>query len=165
MYISFNISMEFELHGVKFKYEDGVIYRWYEFKTRPHEWRQKKFKTNHDGYKELMFDNKKNHYSFMVHRIVYWLHNPDWDIFDSSHHNSIDHINGIPDDNRIENLRNVTCQKNSFNRTKAKGYTLDRGKWKSQIKVNDKSIHLGVFELEEDARQAYLDAKEIYHII
>ena len=28
-----------------------------------------------------------------------------------------------------------------------------------------KRLHLGLFKKEEDARQAYLDAKKIYHII
>jgi hypothetical protein len=167
MDILFNISMEFELHGVKFKYEDDKVYRWYEYKNRPHQWRQKISKTNIHGYKELKFDNKKKSYSVMVHRIVYWLHNRDWDILDSSHHNSIDHINGIRDDNRIENLRNVTCQKNAFNRTKAKGccWNKQKQKWCAYIRVNKKLKHLGGFELQEDAHQAYLDAKEIYHII
>ena len=32
MYISFNISMEFEIFDIKFKYEDGEMYRWKELK-------------------------------------------------------------------------------------------------------------------------------------
>jgi len=35
----------------------------------------------------------------------------------------------------------------------------------AQICIGGKSIFLGVFIEEEDARQAYLDAKEIYHSI
>ena len=79
----------------------------------------------------------------------------------------LDHINGIRDDNRICNLRSVTHQQNGFNRKTAKGYHWDKrgNKWKSRIKLNGKNIHLGLFEKEEDARQAYLEAKKIYHII
>ena len=158
--------MEFELHGVKFNYEYGNVYQCYHLK-KGDVWKERKMKLNGRGYKWFRFDVNKKKYCFSLHRIVYWLHNRDWDILDSSHHNSIDHINGIRGDNRIENLRNVTCQKNSFNRTKAKGYCWDktRNKWKTAIKVNGKNINLGRFELEEDARQAYLDAKKIYHII
>ena len=31
--------------------------------------------------------------------------------------------------------------------------------------VKGKNKHLGYFDLEEDARQAYLEAKKIYHTI
>ena len=36
-------------------------------------------------------------------------------------------------------------------------------KWHAQIKLNGKSIHLGYFDKEEDAKNAYLKAKLIYH--
>ena len=79
----------------------------------------------------------------------------------------IDHINGVPNDNRLCNLRPVTNQQNHFNRTKAKGYYKSRNskKWFSRIMVDGRDIYLGTFDTEEDARQAYLDAKKIYHII
>ena len=36
---------------------------------------------------------------------------------------------------------------------------------KIRIRLNGKDIHLGLFTDESEARQAYLDAKKIYHII
>ena len=79
----------------------------------------------------------------------------------------IDHINGIRNDNRIENLRVVTKKQNSYNMTKSKGcyWREDRKKWRATICIDRKYIHLGYFDKEEEARQAYLDAKKIYHII
>jgi hypothetical protein len=79
----------------------------------------------------------------------------------------LDHINGVRDDNHICNLRSVTHQENHFNQTKAKGYCWDKNnnKWKVQIKLNEKQIFLGRFDNEKDARAAYLEAKEKYHII
>ena len=78
----------------------------------------------------------------------------------------IDHINGITTDNQLANLRNVNHQKNLFN-TKAKGYYLQKktNKWLAEIQVNKERIYLGIFDCEMKARQAYLQAKEIYHII
>ena len=79
----------------------------------------------------------------------------------------IDHIDGNRLNNSISNLRDVNNQQNCFNRTKAKGYSFnkERNRFRSRIKVNNKLIHLGYFELETDARNAYLDAKKLYHNI
>lgn len=79
----------------------------------------------------------------------------------------IDHINGNRADNRIENLRECTNQKNHFNLVKTKGYSWNKlaKKWQAQICFNAKRIYLGLFDKEEDARNAYLEAKKIYHII
>ena len=79
----------------------------------------------------------------------------------------VDHINGIRHDNRLENLRLVTNQQNNFNRTKALGYTWNKrsNKWSAYIKLNGKQIPLGYYNNEEDARNAYLTAKRVYHKI
>jgi hypothetical protein len=79
----------------------------------------------------------------------------------------IDHINGIKNDNRICNLREVTHQKNQMNKNSTKGYSYNKlsRKFQAQIKLDNKSIYLGSFDTPEEARQAYLDAKKIYHII
>jgi hypothetical protein len=49
--------------------------------------------------------------------------------------------------------------------TNAKGYTKRKNKWIAQIKLDYKNIYLGSYNTEEEARQAYLLAKEKYHII
>ena len=38
-------------------------------------------------------------------------------------------------------------------------------KWCAQIKINKKKKHIGYFDNEEDARNAYLEAKAKYHVI
>ncbi len=81
--------------------------------------------------------------------------------------NVLDHINKNKKDNRISNLRIVTNQQNTFN-TNAKGYSYQKDakrKWRSEIMVDGKSIYLGRFYTEEEAREAYLEAKKKYHII
>jgi len=79
----------------------------------------------------------------------------------------IDHRDGNPSNNRIENLRITTGQGNDWNRTRAKGYSWNKHskKWEAQIKVNGRHIHLGLFDTEEQAREAYLAAKLIHHVI
>lgn len=74
----------------------------------------------------------------------------------------LDHINRDRLDNRILNLRVSNHQENGFNRND-KGYYLCKGKWKSQIVIHYKQIYLGLYDTEEEARNAYLEAKKKYH--
>jgi hypothetical protein len=103
--------------------------------------------------------NKKEH-SLLGHQFAWYWVNKECV-------KCIDHINGVRDDNRICNLRSVTNQQNHFNRKTAKGYhwVKSKNKWRAQITVNYKKIHLGLFEKEEDALATYLEAKEKYHKI
>tara|TARA_R110002153_G_scaffold267790_1_gene432137 strand:+ start:343 stop:819 length:477 start_codon:yes stop_codon:yes gene_type:complete len=156
--------MEFELHDVKFNYEYGNVYRCYHLK-KGDVWKERKIQSDGNGYKRFQFCVNKKIYSFSLHRLVYWLHNPEWDIMDSSRDNAIDHIDGNRLNNNIENLRLVTQQENNWNQTRAKGYTWNKGRWQSKLKLNNKTINLGRFDNEEDARNAYLEAKKKYHII
>ena len=79
----------------------------------------------------------------------------------------VDHRNGIRHDNRLDNLRLVNNQQNQHNHTKAKGYYWNKqnNRWRAKIRLDGRSIHLGYFDVEDDARQAYLDAKLVYHKI
>lgn len=112
------------------------------------------------GYIYIGFNHNGKTIGLRAHQFIYYL----------AHGTvvySIDHINGNRTDNRIGNLRSVTPQENQWNHTKAKGYYwLEKlKKWVAIITVNYKQVHLGHFKEEDDARQAYLDAKEKYHII
>ena len=72
----------------------------------------------------------------------------------------IDHINGDGLDNRRKNLRICTRRQNAFNRGSGKGsaskylgvswYTYLK-KWRSAIRVNGNSRHLGYFKTELEA--------------
>lgn len=79
----------------------------------------------------------------------------------------IDHKNGIKTDNRFINLRSVTNIQNQYNKVLSKGYSSNKKgtKHTARIGVNGKVIYLGVFDNETDAKNAYLDAKKIYHKI
>lgn len=115
-----------------------------------------------NGYKYISLRNKK----IKLHRLNYYAHNQDWDLFDSSKNNQIDHIDRNPSNNHISNLRVVTHQQNNFNKT-CKGYYWysPRNKWRSIIVINGKSKHLGLHNTEEEARKCYLENKKKYHNI
>ena len=110
------------------------------------------------GYRFIKFGNQM----YPAHRIVWVYHNGGID-----DNLQIDHVNGIKNDNCIENLRLVTAQQNCFNRSrlKAKGYTWNKAmnKWQASIFVSGKNKFLGLFANEKDARNVYLDNCKIYH--
>lgn len=78
--------------------------------------------------------------------------------------NLVDHINHNTLDNRKENLRIVTYKTNSYNRlkrancaSKYKGVYVENNKFRAKITVNGKIVHLGYFNSEKEAAQAYND--------
>ncbi len=79
----------------------------------------------------------------------------------------IDHINHNTLDNRKSNLRVVTDSQNQQNRKGVKGYSWRKQsqKWQAYIYVNHKLIDLGRFEIEQEARQAYLAARIKYGFV
>lgn len=80
--------------------------------------------------------------------------------------NMLDHFNQDKLDNRIHNLRIANAQINQHNRLKStKGYYFNKSKrkWRAEIMLNNKTILLGYFNTEDEARQSYLNGKEKYH--
>jgi hypothetical protein len=116
-----------------------------------------------DGYLSIRNNNK----FIKIHRLIAFCFLGLQNIVGNNKTDMPDHINHIRNDNRVENLRVLTKQKNTFNKTNTKGYTwhIRQKKWQPQITLNGKTIHLGCYDTEEDARNAYLRAKEQYHII
>jgi hypothetical protein len=79
----------------------------------------------------------------------------------------IDHINGIRDDNRIENLREATNAENQRNMKKRagkrcalKGVHVANGRFRAVITVAYKRFYLGNYNTEEEAHAAYVAAAE-----
>ena len=94
------------------------------------------------------------------------------EIMNTPTHLQIDHINGNTLDNRKENLRICTNQQNGFNKKNPlknnklgiKGVCWHKKikKFMASIKINDKSIHLGYFNVLGDADSAYRIAELKY---
>ena len=116
------------------------------------EWIERSNKPNSQGYIQIGIGKK----IYPSHRLIMQAFVGDSD-------KEVDHINRIKTDNRFENLRYVTPNENNWNRDyvdNAKGCYPFRNKWIARISIDNKHIHLGVFEKEQDARQAYLQARK-----
>ena len=158
--------MEFLLYERKFKLIDDVLYSYYKFgNSKTKKWYPVKLHLG-NGYKRFGFTVKGKSKTFQFHRVVYYAHNNQWDLFDNSKENVIDHIDGVKTNNHISNLRNVSQQENQWNR-RCKGYTFrkESNKYQAQIHLNGKQIHIRYCDTPEEAREAYLKEKEELHII
>lgn len=102
----------------------------------------------------------------LAHRVAWAIYYGDWPIMD------IDHINCIPSDNRILNLRLATAsqnQSNKFaytnNKSGFKGVTWfsPNRKWVAKIRLNGRLHHLGYFLDPEEAARAYQKAADEMH--
>ena len=105
-----------------------------------------------NGYKKIGLDGAQ-HYA---HRLV-WAHQTgNWPS------SEIDHINGNPLDNRIENLRLATRSQNMGNSHSSKGSLRLKGVWFCRTRKKYKTAisrkALGSFLTEEEAHQAYWEA-------
>jgi hypothetical protein len=114
-------------------------------------------KTN--GYIEITVDG----WRYNAHRLAWYYTYGKWP------KNDIDHINGERSDNRIENLRDVfpylnfqnVSLRSSKNSTGVRGVSKIRDKFRAEIRVQNKRLHLGVFDSIDDAAKAYLHAKQV----
>lgn len=113
-----------------------------------------------DGYMNMKIGSR----NYRQHRVIWLIKTGEWPKF------SIDHINGIRDDNRWENLRDVTNAVNAQNTRKAYGETgylgvskAVCGGYRARLAVGGKVKHLGIHKTPEEAHQAYLEAKRKYH--
>jgi len=147
------------LFNNKFKYQDDKLYK---IDKRNKKWRCLNNNIpDKEGYILVKVDERR----YLLHRLIYLYHNPDWDIHDISKDNEIDHIDINPINNTIENLRIIDCSGNNRNREKGKNCSsIYRGvcwnkkakKWKASIRIEGKIKHLGYFDDENEAGAMYL---------
>lgn len=114
-----------------------------------------------DGYKRGYIFGVK----FWAHRVCYAIFFGKWPS------GQIDHINGIKSDNRIINIRDVSCSENLKNKRLQRNNTSGvcgvyfykpTEKWGASIKLNKRSKHLGYFHKIEDAIAARKAAEVKY---
>lgn len=118
---------------------------------------------NNLGYKRTRIENKE----YGVHRLIFLYHHgyltPGMEI---------DHIDGNPGNNRIDNLREATRSQNmlngkipSNNTSGVKGVSWDKSnsKWRAVIRVKGKNTILGRYTTLEEAAEVVKEAREKYH--
>jgi len=118
--------------------------------------------THKDGYSRGQVLNK----SIFAHRAAWALSYGRWP------ENEIDHVDGNPSNNKIENLREATRLQNSYNRSAQKNnkhgskgvfWSKHKQRWHARIGHNGKKIHIGYFKAQDDAIAAYtLKAQELH---
>lgn len=103
--------------------------------------------TDHKGYKRVKIDSKL----ILAHRLAWAIHYGVWPS------EELDHINRNRSDNRIANLRESSRSGNMVNRAYPKGssgvtgVSKHKSGWQASIRVNGKSVYLGVFQTIEEA--------------
>lgn len=114
------------------------------------------------GYLGICVDNK----AYRAHRLAFLY------VYGRFPAHTIDHINQVKDDNRIDNLRDVTNGENQMNAKKYRNNTSGitgvywckrRERWKARIGVKGTLIHLGSFLDIEDAKKVRSQAKIKYN--
>lgn len=126
-----------------------------------HETAWKIWHKRYPGTRALATDNGQGYgsgsflgYRFAAHRVVWAHYYGNWPQY------TIDHINGVRDDNRIVNLRDVTSKENSKNQRRnslntsgVSGVRKPRGRktWYAGITKDGERVHLGSFQTKAEA--------------
>ena len=158
--------MECELNGRLIKLEeDGELYWWNThtrgFKVINPRWIRFKQTIVKSGNKKYKTTEVKGH-KFKVHRVIYYIHNQEWDIWDTSRTNFIDHIDRNTFNNNIENLRVVTNQQNCFNRGTTNIHLTKANTYRAQVKCKETRL-TKTYKTEQEAIDAVVEFKLKYH--
>jgi len=131
-------------------FTDGRIFTLSKLCKKYDKWNERTSKPNSRGYIRIKIGGKM----YYAHRLIMIA-------FVGESDQDVDHINRIKTDNRFENLHYCSHRENMLNMDRidnAKGYYSFRNKWRARITINNKRKHLGLFDTEEEARQAYVEA-------
>ena len=140
-------------------FRNGIVERWYRNKY----WKRVKNTANQHGYNKIDIDTKP----IRRHRLIAFCFLGLASIIGKSGRDDvIDHKDRNKLNNCVDNLRITTQLGNNQNKI-CKGYYFDkqREKFCAHIKTNGYSRYLGLYDTEDEAHQAYLDAKQTYHLI
>jgi len=155
--------------GHIFCYENGKLYKIDKRYKKEIVWKC----LNDNKPKQGYIKGEVNGKPYLLHRLVYLFHNPEWNIYDYSANNSIDHMNGNKLDNRIENLKCVKHCQNKQNMTQyggkeIKGYYFLKGEkyknkpWRAQWVENGKQKSK-CFKTEVEAKEYSEEMRKLHY--
>jgi hypothetical protein len=108
-------------------------------------------------YAKRLERSKKATRTFWMHRVILGLSSED--------PREVDHKDRDGLNNQRSNLRAVSHCQNEWNRRNTKGYYVDGATNRAQIVANGKTVRLGRFRTEFEARLVYLFAKGRLHVM
>lgn len=143
-----------------FEYRNGDLF-WKIKASRKVRIGEKVGSPNDGGYMRTTINYKP----YRLHRVIFLMHHgymPE----------NIDHIDGNPSNNKIENLREATKSQNGMNvgikknnTSGVKGVCWHKGSstWRAIVAVNGKQITLGYYKDLERAKESVLAARAVHH--
>lgn len=161
-----SISADYLRQRLRYEPETGKLY-WLRFAKQRANWnsmwagKEAFTAVRNTGY----FHGRLDNVAHQAHRVAWALHHGVWPT------GTIDHINGDPRDNRIENLRDVSHQENHRNQRVRKNNTSGAmgvswfrgtGRWSAYIMVDKRKQHLGYFAELADATAARKAAEKLF---
>lgn len=136
-------------------------------------WRKDSASGHKTGGKRAGYPTKRGYRVFSTGQKTYREHRIIWIwVYGYEPKELIDHIDRVPDNNRLKNLRLATPSENVQNRTvKSHGrsgllgasYEGYNGRWRALISVNGKRRVLGHYDTAEEAHERYLEEKRKVH--
>jgi len=148
----FTLTREY-LHEL-FEYKDGELF-WVK-----------------NGKKAGTLDTQNNRYQVQINRKFYKLHRIIFMMFHGYMPKEIDHIDGNPSNNKVNNLRQATSSQNNYNQkmpktntSGIKGVSWDknRNKWNVQVISEKKVVFQKKFDNIELAEFVAIEARNKYH--
>lgn len=142
--------------------DTGIIYR-----------QGKKTGTRKDANSYIRIQIRKSDPNYLTVMCECLAHQAAWYLTHGVWIGGLDHINGNPADNRLDNLRLATQAQNSSNTRKQRGtyssqykgvsWSKSKGKWHVCITAHGKQTHHGDFTNEVEAAQTYDRVARILH--